>query len=65
MGLMKAAVIHRFHEIQLDWVLIPEPGADEVLIKLTYCGICGSDMHIYHGQHPTATPAASTAAASP
>ena len=28
---------------------------DEVLIKVKYAGICGSDMHIYHGTSPVAT----------
>ncbi|MDP5217990.1 alcohol dehydrogenase catalytic domain-containing protein [Ruegeria sp. 2205SS24-7] len=27
----------------------PEPGADEVTIRIAYCGICGTDMHVYHG----------------
>ena len=25
------------------------PGEKEVQIKIAYCGICGTDMHIYHG----------------
>ena len=30
---------------------IPEPGADEVLIKLEFVGICGSDVHYFeHGR---------------
>ena len=28
--------------------------AGEVLIKVAYAGICGSDMNIYHGVHPRA-----------
>ena len=28
---------------------------DEVLVKVRYAGICGSDMHIYHGTSPVAT----------
>ena len=31
---------------------IPEASADEVIIKTSYCGICGSDKHAYHGEHP-------------
>ena len=31
---------------------IPKPGADEVVIKTSYCGICGSDKHAYYGKHP-------------
>ncbi|TXF87912.1 zinc-binding dehydrogenase [Neolewinella aurantiaca] len=26
-----------------------EPGAGEVRIKVAYCGVCGTDVHIYHG----------------
>ncbi|MCG8388912.1 MAG: alcohol dehydrogenase catalytic domain-containing protein [Cytophagales bacterium] len=25
------------------------PGAGEVRIKVAYCGVCGTDVHIYHG----------------
>ncbi|MDA3955110.1 alcohol dehydrogenase catalytic domain-containing protein [Oceanispirochaeta sp.] len=28
---------------------IPEAGSSEVVIKIAYCGICGTDRHIYHG----------------
>lgn len=28
---------------------------DEVLVKVKRVGICGSDMHIYHGTNPLAT----------
>ena len=33
---------------------LPELGAGEVLIKVAYAGICGSDMFIYQGTHPRA-----------
>jgi 2-desacetyl-2-hydroxyethyl bacteriochlorophyllide A dehydrogenase len=26
-----------------------EPGTGEVRIKVAYCGVCGTDVHIYHG----------------
>ena len=26
---------------------VPEPTADQVLVKVEYCGICGSDVHFY------------------
>ena len=25
------------------------PGAGEVTVRIAYCGICGTDMHVYHG----------------
>lgn len=30
---------------------IPEPEADEVLLKNRYLGVCTSDVQIYHGKH--------------
>ena len=30
---------------------IPEPGADEVLLKNRYLGVCTSDVQIYHSKH--------------
>lgn len=30
----------------------PEPAADEVVVKIMKIGICGSDIHVYHGKHP-------------
>ena len=31
---------------------IPEPGPDQVLVKMRRMGICGSDIHVNHGTHP-------------
>lgn len=31
---------------------VPKCGEDEVLIRVAYCGICGTDLHIYHDQYP-------------
>lgn len=31
---------------------IPKPGPDQVLVKIKKIGICGSDIHVYHGTHP-------------
>ena len=30
----------------------PEPGPGEVLVKIMRIGVCGSDIHVYHGEHP-------------
>ena len=35
---------------------IPQPGPGEAVIKIKYAGICGSDLHVFAGQHPTAKP---------
>jgi len=34
---------------------VPEPGKlkpDEILLRIRRIGICGSDIHVYHGKHP-------------
>lgn len=31
---------------------VPNPAADEVLIKIKASAICGSDLHIFKGKHP-------------
>ena len=36
-----------FHEIP-----IPEAGEGQVLVRIHIIGICGSDIHVYHGKHP-------------
>ena len=39
-------------EIVFEEVLVPEISEDQVLIKIMNIGICGSDIHVYHGEHP-------------
>lgn len=42
---------HRLNAIEID---APEPGPGEVLVRIGRAGICGSDMHIFHGLNPFA-----------
>lgn len=37
-------------------VPIPRPRPDELLVKVKYCGICGTDLHIYADEFPNAPP---------
>ncbi len=39
-------------KIEFREVPVPEPGEGEVLIKIMEIGVCGSDIHVYHGEHP-------------
>lgn len=41
---MKAAVLHSLGEFRTETVNIPVITNEEVLIKVMYCGICGSDV---------------------
>ena len=38
--------------VTVETVPIPEPTADEVLVRSTSIGVCGSDTHALHGRHP-------------
>lgn len=42
----------------IEYRQVPEPGSladNEVLLRIQKIGICGSDIHVFHGEHP-ATP---------
>ena len=39
-------------EIIFREVDVPKVGDDQVLVKIMNIGICGSDIHVYHGKHP-------------
>lgn len=38
--------------ISFRTVPVPEPQSDQVLVKIMRIGVCGSDIHVYHGTHP-------------
>lgn len=42
-------------EILFREVPVPDPDVHQVLIKIQMIGICGSDIHVYHGRHPFTT----------
>ena len=46
---MKAIVSHGIKDFRLEERPVPEVEANDVLIKIEYCGICGTDIHQYHG----------------
>lgn len=45
---MKTAVMTAIHEIEFIRRPTPVPQSNEVLVKVEYVGICGSDLHYYH-----------------
>ncbi len=49
---MKQAVMTSPGKIEFRDVEKPEPAADEVLIRVQRIGVCGSDIHVFHGLHP-------------
>ncbi|MCB1616834.1 MAG: zinc-binding dehydrogenase [Pseudomonadales bacterium] len=44
MNKMQQAQIHGVNRVQLDTVEIPAPGPDDILVAVSVCGICGSDL---------------------
>ena len=47
---MQAAVLIRFNEpLEIKQVEIPQPGPDDVLIKMIACGVCHTDLHFVRG----------------
>ena len=51
---MLSIVVEKPHQISVAERPLPEPAAGEVRVKVRYAGICGSDLHIYHGDNPFA-----------
>jgi L-iditol 2-dehydrogenase len=47
--MMKAAVYYGKHDVRVTEVPVPEPGPFDVRIKIAYCGVCGTDLHIFNG----------------
>lgn len=46
---MKTVVIHGVRDLRIEAREIPKPAEGEALLKMLYCGICGSDMGLYKG----------------
>ncbi|MFQ5708954.1 MAG: scyllo-inosose 3-dehydrogenase [bacterium] len=39
--------VWRYPRIKVETVPDPTPGPDDVVIRVSYCGVCGSDVHFY------------------
>lgn len=54
---MRGMVLEKIDKIEnnplkLSEIEVPEPSSDEVLIKISVCGICHTDLHIIEGELP-------------
>ncbi len=49
---MRQAVILAPGQIRIDSVPDASAGPGQVLLRIRRIGICGSDIHVYHGKHP-------------
>jgi len=46
---MKAIVSHGIEDFRLEDRPMPQMGENDVLVKIDFCGICGTDIHQFHG----------------
>jgi L-gulonate 5-dehydrogenase len=53
---MYAAVLTEYGKVQWKEVPTPEPKANELLVRVKYAGICGSDLHLFKGEFHPRTP---------
>jgi len=53
---MKAVVLRKPYDLAVAEVARPEPKRDEVLVRVTHSGICGTDLKIFTGAMPAAYP---------
>ena len=44
--LMPAAVYRGHGRVEVDHLPVPRPGPGQVLVEVSHCGICGSDLHM-------------------
>jgi L-iditol 2-dehydrogenase len=46
---MKSLLLTEYNHLEIADLPLPTAGADEVLVRVEACGICGSDVHGYDG----------------
>ena len=54
-GTMQALIFHGPGQIALEEIPSPTPGNGEVVVRVTLTTICGTDLHILHGEYPVKT----------
>ena len=55
---MKAALVVEKNRVAIKDIECPAIGRGEVLIKTAISGVCGSDLHLFHGTHAFRNPPA-------
>jgi len=49
---MKRATMTAPGQIEIGQAPVPTPGPGQVLLRIQRIGVCGSDIHVFHGKHP-------------
>jgi len=50
---MKTVAFAGIGKMEVREVPDPTPESGQIVVKVEYCGICGSDLHEYHGEGPS------------
>ncbi len=53
---MKTGFLSQIHKVEVKEFDIPEFDQQSVLVKVNSAGVCGSDLHAFHGTHPFRKP---------
>ncbi|KAI0329792.1 L-threonine 3-dehydrogenase [Cubamyces sp. BRFM 1775] len=53
---MKAIRYYGPEDLRLDNIPEPPVGPTQVKVKVAWCGVCGTDLHIYHGEMKGSVP---------
>lgn len=57
-GSMRVAILEEPRaDLKIEEIAVPEPRAGEVLVKVTACGVCHTDLHVIKDETPFPTPA--------
>ncbi len=43
---MRAAIYHGRGDLRVEPVEVPDPGPGEALLRVSHCGVCGTDLHL-------------------
>ena len=55
---MRRAVVTEPFNFKVEEASSPSLQAGYAIVKVAYCGVCGSDLHVYIGKHPKVKPPA-------
>ena len=53
---MRQAYLSAIGRIEYKNVAAPIAREGETLVRVARVGICGSDLHVFHGEHPIVSP---------
>jgi L-iditol 2-dehydrogenase len=53
---MERALLSAIEYLEIETVEPTKPAPGEARVAITACGICGSDLHMYRGDHPVLRP---------